>query len=377
MIYLNNAATSFPKPKAVLEAVTKILSNVPFHASRVGVDIQQEDIIFACRQKLAQLFNAPNPNQIVFTSGSTESLNLAIRGLNLKDQHVITTAIEHNSVLRPLKRLESQGKIRLSIVDCNSCGSVNPNDISEAIQKDTTLIAINHCSNVTGEVQDIKTISEIAHHNEIIFLVDASQSAGCYPIDVQESHIDLLAFTGHKSLYGIQGIGGLYIREGLDLEPLSVGGTGTRSDLLTQPEGMPIHYEAGTQNLPGIASLNAGANFILETGMDNIKRKKQKLFVKMMTELKEIPEIKIYGREDAAQRVPIFCFNINGFEPSDLGYILRNSFHIIVRSGLHCAPLIHKALGSYPNGSVRVSPSYFTTVDEIDQFIQAVKQICM
>jgi selenocysteine lyase/cysteine desulfurase len=167
----------------------------------------------------------------------------------------------------------------------------------------------------------------------------------------------------------------LYIKNGIELEPLSVGGTGVRSDLLVQPAGMPIHYEAGTQNLPGIASLNAGVNFILETGINKITKKKRTLFEKMMTELKDIPGIKIYGREDDAHRVPIFCFNVHGFEPSDLGYILRNSFDIIVRSGLHCAPLIHKALGTYPNGSVRVSPSYFTTFDEIDQFIQAIKQI--
>ena len=271
MIYLNNAATSYPKPREVNAAISSYLNEMPFHASRVGFEMQQVNIVDSCRDKLATLFNVENPRQIVFTSGSTESLNLAILGLSFNECHVITTSIEHNSVLRPLKTLEREGVITLSIVACDEAGYVNPQKIAHAIQKNTKLIVVNHSSNVTGTVLDIKTISRIARSHGIVLLVDASQSAGCVPIDVQQWDIDMLAFTGHKSLYGIPGIGGLYIREGIVLNPLKVGGTGVRSDLLYQPEEMPLYYEAGTQNVPGIVSLDAGVAFILRTRIDRIR----------------------------------------------------------------------------------------------------------
>ena len=373
MIYLNNAATSFPKPTTVTEAVTKYLKTTPFHSARVGFELQSKDPIRSCRKKLATLFKVENPEDIIFTSGSTESLNLAILGLNLFGGHVITTAIEHNSVLRPLKTLEREGKIALSIVDCDSTGYVPPNSIAENIRDNTKAIVVNHCSNVTGETIDLKTISAIAHSKNICFIVDASQSAGCIPINVTEDDIDMLAFTGHKSLYGMPGIGGLYIKKGIILNPLKVGGTGIRSELLYQPEDRPIYYEAGTQNLPGIVSLEAGVDFILEEGIDHLRDRKCEITRAMLEEIKKIPDVIIYGRDE--HKSPIFSFNIKGLDPSEVGYVFEESFGIIIRSGLHCAPLIHRALGSYPKGSIRVSPSCFNTFQDAEYFVEAVKKI--
>lgn len=376
MIYLNNAATSFPKPKEVTAAINDYLQFPPFHSGRVGFEMQAEDVITACRQKLAQLFNADNSDNIIFTSGATESLNLAILGLNLVGSHVITTAIEHNSVLRPLKTLERDGDIELAIVDCDQYGFVKPSDIADRIKRNTKAIIVNHCSNVTGSVLDLKNISDIAHSVNAFFIVDASQSAGVVPIDVHADGIDILAFAGHKSLYGIPGIGGLYLREGLRPKPLKVGGTGIRSDLLYQPEEIPMFYEAGTRNMPGIVALNAGVDFILRTGIDQIQETKLRHTRRIIKEFDGNPDIILHNRNDLDNPSTVLSLNIRGMDPADVGYILENSFHIIVRSGLHCAPLIHKALGSYPKGSFRISPSYFTTHEEINVLIEAIYQVC-
>ena len=376
MVYLNNAATSYPKPDSVIKAVKNYLDNIPFHSSRAGSEIEKEDIVYTCRQKISSLFNIEKPENIIFTSGATESLNLAIFGLDLKDGHVITTSIEHNSVLRPLSSLVKREMIELSIVDCDENGYVNPESIRNCIKQNTKAIIVNHASNVTGEVQDIKSISEIAHANECTFVVDASQSAGCIPIDVTSTAIDILAFTGHKSLYGIQGIGGIYIKSGMKLKPLKVGGTGEKSESLCQPEEIPMYYEAGTQNLPGIVSLSSGADFILKTSLTDIVNKKERILEKAINKILEIPGVILYGRSNANNRCPTFSFNIKGIEAQEVGYLLEKSFNIIVRTGLHCAPLIHEIIGSDQIGLVRVSLSYFTTNEEIDYFIAALRQIC-
>ncbi len=375
MIYLNNAATSYPKPPEVIEAVNSCLASIPFHSSRTGFEIQSEDLVYSCRERLASLFNIQDPNNIIFTSGSTESINMALYGLNLEGCHVVTTAMEHNSVLRPLKTMEKEKKITLSIAPCDKNGYVKPDTIAGEIRRNTKVIIVNHCSNVTGEILDLNAISQIAHARDIVFIVDASQSAGSVPVDIVESGADIAAFTGHKSLYGIPGIGALYIKEDLNLKPLKVGGTGVRSDLLLQPEVRPIYYEAGTQNLPGIASLDAGVRFILKTGIEKIRERKSLLIEKIISEFEKNNNIIIYGRKDTDNRAAILCFNIRGMSPDDIGYVLENSFGIIIRSGLHCAPLIHKALGSYPEGSIRVSPSFFTPTEDIESLVNAVKEI--
>ena len=377
MIYLNNAATSYPKPLPVIENVTGYLQSAPIHAARTGFSMQKKDKITACRESLATLFNIPDPSQIVFTSGSTEAINLAISGLCLENAHVITTAIEHNSVLRPLKTLEKCKSVTLTIVDCDESGFVNPEDIENAISEKTRLIALNHCSNVTGATQDVSGVASIAKKYGCLTLIDISQSAGTIPIDVIKWDIDLMAFTGHKSLFGIPGIGGLYIKPGIALKPLKVGGTGVRSDYLYQPEEMPVYFEAGTPNTPGIVSLEAGIDFITKTGIENIKQHKEYICNRIFSRLAEFDEVILFGAGKNNEKVLVINFCINGMEAEETGFILEESFGIIARSGLHCAPLIHKALGTFPAGSVRVSPSFFTTEQEADYLLEAVEQIIM
>lgn len=377
MIYLNNSATSFPKPKEVIESVTSYLNTIPCNPHRSGNKSVSRNSMEVCRENIALLFNIKDTNRIIFTSGATESLNLAIKGLDLNNKHVITTAIEHNSVLRPLKTLERDNIIDLTIIDCNDEGSINPDSIKKAIKDNTAAIFINHCSNVTGSITDLNAIGNIVKNNNILFIVDASQSAGIIPVDVLNNYIDMLVFTGHKSLYGMQGIGGIYIKENIDLKPLKIGGTGIKSDLLYQPEEMPLYYEAGTPNLPGIISLKSGIDFILATTIKEIYKKSLYFFNKVLKELQTLSNIIVYGPKTITERSPsIISFNIKNFSPEEICYILENSFNIIVRSGLHCAPLIHKAIGSYPKGSVRVSWSYFTTEKEIDLFLESIKEIC-
>lgn len=375
MIYLNNAATSHPKPKQVIESVMKCLSSIPFHSDRAGYETKTEDIKTHCRKNLAALLNIDNFQNIVFTSGATESLNLAFNGLDLQGKHVITTQSEHNSVIRPLKTLERDGGISLSFAPCDNNGIVDVECIADLIQHDTALIALNHCSNVTGNCNDINSISKIARVKNIILLVDASQSAGVIPIDLGNTPVDLLVFTGHKALYGIPGTGGLYLKEGLNIKPLKTGGTGINSDLLFQPDEMPMLYEAGTPNTPGIAALNAGVEFILEKGISTIAEKENHLIDHLVDRLMKINGIELYGDYQTPERSPVLSFNLPHITPDDAGYILENSFKIIVRSGLHCAPLIHESLGTYPEGSLRVSLSYFTRHEEIDSFADAVEQL--
>lgn len=376
MIYLNNAATSYPKPRLVSKAILAYLNSTPSDVSRAGYSREGEDIIALCRQKLAELFRISNPNQIVLTSGATESLNLAIKGLCLERAHVITTSIEHNSVLRPLKTLERQGKITLSIVDCNSSGFVPPDAITSQICAETRAIVMSHCSNVTGTIQDVKTVCQVARCSGITTVIDCSQSAGAYPIDVTSMDPDLMAFAGHKWLWGLPGIGGLYVREGLYLEPLKTGDAGVRGDLLYQSEKMPYCLEAGTPNLPGIASLVAGVDTILGMGLEQILNRHRQHRRTLVTQLRELSQVSLYAENGCHDYISCFSFNINGVPPADVSFMLENSFGLSCRAGLHGAPLLHRQLGTYPAGTVRVSPSYFTSDAELGFFVHAIKEIC-
>ncbi len=377
MIYLNNAATGFPKPEEVKKAVARYLHSPPFHSGRTGYDLQKKDPDLRCRKLLATLFCIQDPHRIVFTSGATEALCLAIFGMRLGDKdHVITTAIEHNSVLRPLKTLEKSGAITLTIIPCDSMGKVEPSAVIKQIRDNTRAVIVNHCSNVSGAVTDLAAIGRATSERGVVFLVDAAQSAGNIPIDVDAMGIDLLAFTGHKALNGIQGIGGLFIRENIHLEPLKVGGTGVRSDYLLQPKTMPLYYEAGTQNMPGIVSLCEGVSLVLKTGIDTIQATKAEHTQRMIQHLASQDGITLYYPENQPGGTCLFSFNLKNMAPADLGYVLENVFNIIIRSGLHCAPLIHQALDSYPLGSIRVSPSQFTTGEEITTFLRAIDTIC-
>ncbi len=375
MIYLNNAATSFPKPLQVVEAVKTTIGSPSFYNARMGFEHEAFDILTECRKLLCDFFNGDDYNRIIFTSNATESLNLIFNGLNLNGKHVVTTAVEHNSVLRPLKTLEREKDLNITIVDCDEFGIVQPENVINAISENTACVIINHCSNVTGTINNLNPIGRITKMMGIPFIVDASQSAGCIPIDVKKMNIDFLVFTGHKSLYGIQGIGGAYIGEIVRLQPLIIGGTGARSDYLYQPEELPMYYEAGTPNVPGVSALYEGIKFILEKGMDNIFAHKIHLIELMRKHLSENSKIKMYPGVECNQSTTIFSFNINGINPDDVGYMLDNMFNIITRSGLHCAPLIHTHIGTFPEGSVRVSPSYFTTEKEISIFNNAIDEI--
>ena len=374
MIYLNNAATSFPKPESVNEAVRECLTQPPCHSSRTGIESDSDDVDFACRHNLAKIFNADDPLKIVFTSGSTEALNLAVKGLGIEGSHVVSTQIEHNSVIRPLKTMEEKGEIELDFVKCDERAYVRPSDIENAIRENTSTVVVNHCSNVTGTVLDLEEISKIAHAHGCKIIVDASQSAGVIPIDVEKWEIDYLAFTGHKSLYGLQGIGGLYMRKTFELEPLKTGGTGVKSEVLTQPREMTMYYEAGTANTSGIVSLKAGTDFVLETGIENIQAHKKKIYDTIYYELAGLPEISVYNHPEHTA-YSHFTFNIKNMVPEEVNYALESSYDIHVRSGLHCAPLLLESLGVDPWGTVRASASYFTTEDEVGAFIDAIKDI--
>lgn len=372
-IYLNNSATSFPKPPQVLEAVTKFLAQPPLYNARNSSVSTKQDLKKDCRKELATLFNAPSPEQIAFTSGATESLNLVLKGINWKGQHVLTTCAEHNSVLRVLKTMERDQLIRLTIIKSTLDGSITPSLIKENVQSDTAALVLSHCSNVTGSVNTLKEIGLLLKSKKVLFIVDASQSAGLYPIDVQDMNIDALAFTGHKALFGLQGIGGMYIKKSLAITPLKVGGTGSQSNLLYQPTDLPSYYEAGTANFAGIAALCEGVRFIKQVGIDSICKKVQAQIITIKKAFSLSPSIKLYTPKNQAST--ILSFTIEGIETSDIGYLLEQNFNIIVRTGLHCSPLIHACIHAPIDGTVRVSPSFFNTDSEIDFFIHAIKEI--
>jgi cysteine desulfurase / selenocysteine lyase len=378
MIYLNNAATSFPKPAAVVDAVNRYNRSLPFHALRSGFETHQTDIVAGLREGLGKLFGIDRPEHIILTPGATFSLNLILRGILKHNDHVVTTRTEHNSVLRLLKTLERQEMITLSPVPCDACGTVDPEHIRSAVTANTRAVIVNHCSNVTGTVQDIARIGRIAADHDALFIVDAAQSAGCVNIHVKEACIDALAFAGHKSLFGMPGTGGLYLGPKVDPDPLVIGGTGVRSDYLFQPPGKPMYYEAGTPNMPGIASLNEGVSFVLNQGISAIQEKKNHLKQMVLEAFLNDNRIRVYGgnqTSDFTGNAAVISFNIRGIIPEDAAYILENAFGIICRSGLHCAPLIHESLGSWPKGSVRASFSCLNEEKDAQHLISAVNSI--
>ncbi len=372
-IYFNNAATSYPKPDTVIKSVNEYMSSMPINSERAGVD-NENDFVNECRKTLARFFAIPDENNIFFTSGSTESINLAIKGLDLKDKHVISTVMEHNSVIRPLKQREKNHNTRLTFIPCNEKGEIDKQSVINAISPDTIALFINHCSNVTGAVNDVKEIFDFTRKKGIINALDISQSAGNVNIDIPKTGADMVAFTGHKSLFALPGIGGLYLKKTLDLEPLKTGGTGIQSNVLYQPQERPLYYEAGTKNYAGIVSLKAGIDFINSRGIENVKKHKTHLLNTLFNELYDNKELLIHSAP-ASNNAGIFSFNIQGMCAEDVCYILEKSYGIILRVGLHCAPLIHSYIKSGENGCLRASFSYFNTIEEIQYFIKAIKEI--
>lgn len=373
-IYLNNAATSYPKPKEIEDAVVCNLRSFPLNLHRGG--LLGHDTLDEYRKQIAEFFGIKNHKRLFFTSGSTEALNLVIRGLDLCSKNIVTTATEHNSVLRPIFELLKIKMTDATIVPCDASGYVDPDNIKKAITPSTKLIVVNHCSNVTGTVQDIAEIAKIARAHNAYLLVDASQSAGNIPIDVERDCIDMLAFTGHKSLYGLNGVGGIYIKEKINIKPLKTGGTGFKSRQMTHPEEEPYIYEAGTPNYIGIASVAAGIKYIKRETIEKIRAHKQKLIRMFTDEFKDNSKIKLYLNEKNYS-YSVLSFNIENVVAEDAAFILESSYGILVRAGLHCCPLIHKHIGSEPFGTIRISPGYFTSEKDIEKLITAVHKLIL
>ena len=372
IIYLNNAATSWPKPPEVLAAVTQSLTLPVFGSGRTTAS-QGEDYITLARATLSNFLAAEPQEHVVFTHNATDSLNILIQGfLTGKENgcHVLTTALDHNSVLRPLHEFERQHRIQLTILPFAQC-SVNPAAVEAAIRPDTRLMVMTHGSNVLGSVQDIQSIGEILHDHGIYFIVDGAQTAGHIPINLQELPVDAFVFTGHKALFGIPGIGGFYVRDPELIAPVRFGGTGTDSFSLLHPREMPERFEVGTHNYPGLASLAAGVSFIMSTGLDIITAKADRQTSFLVRELKKEPNITIYNDHPS---LPIVSFNINSLENDDVGFMLARAYSIIARTGLHCAPLVHKAIDG-GKGCVRLSLSWFTTDEECRIAAKAVREI--
>ena len=374
IIYFDNSATSFPKPEEVYKASEKAMrifgANPGRGGHRMAVEASKE--IFKVREKVANLFNIKDPLRIAFTQNSTYALNFAIKGCINKKGHVITTALEHNSSLRPLFSKRDSGEIELELIYPEKNGDISIKKIIESIKEDTIAVVVNHISNVTGTIVDIEKIGKVTREKGVMLIVDASQSAGYLDIDVERDGIDILCFTGHKSLYGLQGSGGIYIREGIDFIPIIEGGTGSFSKLERQPLVMPEGLEAGTLNTLAIVSLGAGIDFIQKVGIENIRKHEDKLTQRFLTELKKIPEVEVYGSD---KRGPVVTLNIKGIDSGDLAAYLDEEYGILVRGGLHCAPKIHEAIGNGENGGVRFSFGFFNTDEEVEYAIKVLKEI--
>ncbi len=376
MIYLDNAATSWPKPEIVYQTVDKVMRQIGANPGRSGhaMAVEAGRIVQETRELAAELFRISQPSQVVFTLNVTDSLNLALKGLLQAGDHVITSSMEHNAMARPLEALRKTG-VTVSKVVTSPVSGVLPQDIKQAIRPNTKLIAITHASNVTGTLNPISEIGQIAKAAGIVFLVDSAQTAGVFPINVQEMGIDLLAFPGHKALLGCQGVGGLYIDRRIVLKPLREGGTGNKSESLEQPDELPERFESGTLNTPGIAGLGAGIRYIVETGVDKIKHQEETFTNMLLAGLEKIPGVILYGPPLGQPRAAVVSFNIGQVSAAELCLILDRSFQIAVRPGLHCAPDAHQTLGTLQGGTVRISPGYLNTEEEIETCLQAIASI--
>jgi len=375
-IYLDNAATTFPKPESVYRAVEHAIREIGVGPGRSGHrrGVAASRLVFDARELLASFFGVKDSARIVFTHSATEAINLALSGVLHSGDHVVTTTMEHNSLARPLHQLEQRG-VKVTWVKGDRTGYVSSRRIAAAIGPSTRMVALSHCSNVTGTIQPIAEIGELTRKSGALLLVDAAQSAGMLPIDVGGLNIDLLAVTGHKGLMGPQGTGLLFIAEGAEPAPLLVGGTGVLSSSLEQPVALPERFESGTLNTPGIAGLKAGVEFVQSTGLAAIREHKEALVLQLLEGLAAIPGITLYGPGAKVARGAVVSFNVDGMDPSHIGYRLDQEYDIAVRVGLHCAPLAHRTIGSYPVGTVRVSPGFFTSGQDITAFLAAIRAI--
>mgnify|MGYP006280037173 CR=1 FL=1 len=377
MIYCDNAATSFPKPEEVYGAVSDYLRTVGASPGRSahGPAVAASRIVFDTREKLARLFTIPDSERIVFTANATEGLNCALAGVLRDGDTVVTSSMEHNSVMRPLRALAERRGVVVRVVPSRNDGSPDIDAWETALSDHPRLAVINHASNVTGAVVPLERIGAAARKHGVSLLVDAAQSAGALPIDVREMGIDLLACSGHKSLYGPQGTGMLYIGTDVDLVPLKFGGTGSRSDSDEQPAFMPDRFESGTLNGPGIAGLGAGVDYVLRTGIDTIRRRGREMSALLLDTVGRIDGVCCYGPPDPAQRLPTLSITVDGRDNGTVARLLDERYGICTRMGLHCAPNAHRTIGTFPEGTVRISPGLFSSREDIEHVARALKEI--
>jgi cysteine desulfurase family protein len=376
-IYLDNAATSFPKPESVYQALDRFARNDLANPGRAGhkMALAAERALDDCRHLLNQFFHGEAPERFVFTLNCTDALNMAFKGVLAEGDHVITTNLEHNSVSRPLRKMEMDGKIALARVKADGGGTVDPDDFRKAITSRTRLIALTHASNVLGTIQPVAEVGRIAREHGLLFLVDAAQTAGVVPIDLQTMNVDLLAFPGHKSLLGPTGTGALYVGPRAELRAWREGGTGGDSSNEIQPKEFPYFLEGGTPNVLGVAGLAAGIKYVQEKGLAEIHDHEVKLTERLRRRLEEMPGYEVFGHRDSSRRVGTLSFRAEVLPAAEIGGILDQAFEVAVRPGLHCAPYIHRSLGTFPEGTVRVSPGPFSTEADIDHLARALAEI--
>ncbi len=375
MIYFDNAATTLQKPPCVIQAVVNAMNSFGNSGRSIHTGAMNASrTVYETRLALASLFHAETPDRIAFTANSTESLNIAIKGVLHPGDHVITTALEHNSVLRPLYEMEERG-VQLTILPADSLGNICYEDLTDSIQANTKAIICTHGSNLTGNLLDIHRIGQLAKQHDLLFIVDVSQTAGVFDIDVQDMNIDILCFTGHKGLLGPQGTGGLYVRSGIKIRPLLSGGSGVQTYLRQHPSQMPVALEAGTLNAHGLAGLCAAVNYIQETGIDAIREKEQALMHAFYTQIQNIDGITIYGDFTKKDRCPIVALNVRDYDSGEVSDALFTHYDIATRPGAHCAPLMHNALGTVTQGAVRFSFSHYNTIQEINTAVSALREL--
>jgi len=376
-VYLDNAATSRRKPESVYQAMDRFMREVGASPGRSvhGPGLEAGRIVADARAQAATLFGVEDDSRIVFGLNCTEALNLAIAGMLKPGGHVVTSSVEHNSVMRPLSALSRQRGVTVTKAEADSFGVTDPDSFSRAIRSDTFLAVMTHASNVTGAIQPIAACGRIARERGVPFLVDAAQTAGCVPIDLRELPVDLLAFSGHKGLLGPQGVGGLYLGRGAAPAPLKHGGTGSRSSEEIQPDMLPDRYESGTPNTPGLAGLGAALDFILSSSVAAIRRRICRVGQVLLEGLEALGEVALHGPPDMSRNVGVFSFTVKGRDPGDVARELDDR-GIMTRVGLHCAPAAHKAIGTFPRGAVRASIGYFTTSEGVEHFLHALEDLC-
>jgi cysteine desulfurase/selenocysteine lyase len=385
VIYFDNAATSWPKPPGVTTAMVHFLNEVGANPGRSGhrLSLEAGRIVYEAREAVAELFHAPDPLRVVFGANVTEALNLAIQGYLRPGDHVVTSSMEHNSVMRPLRALAAaggmgDGSINLAVVPCSPQGFLDPSDLEAVLRPETAMIVLNHASNVCGSLLPVREAGTIARRHGCLLLVDTAQTAGSYPIDMEADQLDLLAFTGHKAMGGPMGTGGLIVGERVDLGrlvPLKRGGTGSRSEWEVQPDFLPDMCESGTPNAVGLAGLAAGVRWVLDRGVDAIRQHEMQVTQRLLDGLQEIRGVTVHGGLDASRQTATVSFNIDALDASQVGLRLDDDYGILCRVGLHCAPAAHRTLGTFPDGTVRFGLGAFNRLDEIDTALRAVSKI--